>query len=296
MATLLKPQKNQHPARGKTLPVWLRDLRHDMPIHIVLMLGLAISCVPLFFMLLISVKSQGQYLTQPLGLTFPFEWSNYTIAFNVLRRSIMTSLGLVAINVTGTLLLASLAAYAFARFQFPGRELLFWLILGILFIPGIMTLAPSYLIAKQLNILNTWFVLTLPTIAGAQASTIFMLRAFFISISQDLVDAARVDGAGPLTVLWKIVLPLSRPILATMAVLQSISIWNDWVWANVTIKDAALRPMALQVFYLASSTGVGGNVGQQMAGYTIASIPLILVFIFLSKQFIEGLSSGALKW
>lgn len=282
------------PRKAHARPAWFTNLRHDWLGHLFLGSGLCIAAIPILFMLLISVKNQGQYLTQPLAITLPLQWDNYTIAFNVLKRSISVSLLLVVANISGSLLVASISAYVFARFTFPGREALFWIIAILLFIPGILTFAPSFVVASQFKLVDTLWVLIIPAIAGSQVFQIFVLRSFFASLPEEVLEAARVDGANVLRIFWSIVLPMSRPILATLAVMQTFSVWNSWLWPLITIRDPALRPMALQVFFLASD--MGPHVGRQMAGYVIASVPLLILFLFFNRQFVEGLSSGAIKW
>jgi ABC-type glycerol-3-phosphate transport system permease component len=196
--------------------------------------------------------------------------------------------------VIGSLAVASIGAYVFARFRFPGRELLFWAILGVLFVPGILTFATRFVVVSNMGLLDTYWVMIIPIIAGAQIFEMFVLRAFFTGLSEEILEAARVDGAGVMTVFTKIVLPMSRPILATLAVMRTIDVWNEWLWPMVTISKYELRPMALQVFWLQSD--IGAHVGRQMAGYAIASIPLLILFVLFSKQFIEGLTSGSIKW
>jgi len=281
-------------ARRRQRPTWRKNLRHDWPIHTFMITGLLISSIPILFMLMISMKSQAQYVTKPLQITFPIHWDNYIIAFNVLKRSLLNSAWLAIVNVLSVLTLASISAYVFARFQFPGRNLLFWLILAILFIPGILTFAPRYVLVSQMRMLDTFWVLILPYVAGSTIFEIFVLRSFFAGISGEVIEAAKVDGAGVMTVFWKIVIPMSRPILATLAVVRTMDWWNEWLWPLVTVQQYALRPMALQVFYLAND--IGPQIPRQMAGYAIASIPLLILFALFSKQFVEGLTSGAIKW
>jgi ABC-type glycerol-3-phosphate transport system permease component len=287
-------------ASGRTSPVrsrqpeWLKNLRHDWKNHLFLGVGLLLSAIPIFFMLNISVKSQGQFLTNALGITYPFQWDNWVIAFNVLKRSILNS-ALIALVVTvGSLTVASIGAYVFARFKFPGRELLFWLVLGILFVPGILTFATRVVMVSDMKLIDTYWVMIIPVIAGTQIFEMFVLRAFFQGLSEEVMEAARVDGAGVWTIFTRIVIPMSRPILATLAVLRVIDVWNEWLWPLVTINNRDLRPMALQVFWLQSD--MGAHVGRQMAGYAIASIPLLILFVLFSRQFVEGLTSGAIKW
>lgn len=287
---------SQHGAAsiGRQPPQWLRDLRRDWPLHLFLMVGLIISIIPLLFMVLISFKDMGQFITQPLGLTFPLHLENYSVAYAVLQRSFINSLVVAVLSIAGTLLVACLAAYVFARFQFPGREALYWVIIGVLFIPGILTFATRYVLVAQYGLLDTYWVMIIPRIAGAQIFQIFVLRSFFASLPEEILEAARLDGAGVLRILWLIIVPLSRPIMATLGIIELLGVWNDWLWPLITIKQADLRPMALQVLFLTSD--VGTHYGYQMAGYVLATLPMLIIFAIFSKQFIEGLGSGALKW
>lgn len=294
MAASLASERQQGPTAPPKRRKRYKNLRHDFPIHLILLTGLFFSLVPALFMIMISFKSQGEFLTNPLGFPAELKFENYQIAFNVIQRSLLNSGFLVVINVIGSLSLSTLAAYVFARFTFPGRNLLFWLITAILFIPPILTFAPRFVVVTQLNLIDTYWSLILPLIAGSQAFEIFVLRSFFIGIPNEIVDSARVDGANVMTVFLRIILPMSRPILATLAVLRVVDVWNEWLWPLVTIKSFELRPMAMQVFYLSSD--MGAHVPRQMAGYALATIPLLILFVFLSKQFVEGLTSGALKW
>jgi ABC-type glycerol-3-phosphate transport system permease component len=275
-------------------PEWSRNLRHDWLIHLLIVLGLIIAFVPIILMLLISVKNMGQFITKPLGITFPLEWSNYEIAWKVLRRSIFNSLGMTTVTVFLSLTVSSLAAYAFSRFRFPGREALFWFYISVLFIPSILTFTTQYALVAQMGILDTYIVQILPYVAHAQIFQTVVLRAFFGGIATEILEAALVDGANAWQVFVRIVVPMSRPILATLAVMRALSFWDEWLWPLITITRWDLRPMGLQVFYLSSD--IGAHVGRQMAGFVIASIPMIILFIIASKQFIEGLTSGAMKF
>lgn len=272
----------------------IKTLRHDWALHVFLIAGLLLSALPLVFMLLISVKSPGQVITDPLGVTTPFHFENYVVAFRALARSLVNSIFIAAIDVTGVLVVACLAAYAFARFRFKGRSVLFWLVICVLFVPSILTFAPKYALVTQLGLTDTYWVLILPYIAGSVIFEIFVLRGFFASVSREIIEAAEIDGAGRMTVLVRIVIPLARPILATLAVLRVIDVWNEWLWPLVTVTKSEIRPLALQVLYL--RTDVGDDLGRQMAGYVIASVPLLVLFILMSRQFERGLSSGAVKW
>jgi ABC-type glycerol-3-phosphate transport system permease component len=293
MAISLRPNQPAEPVY-KERPEWLRHLEHDWPIILVMTLGLLIAFLPILLMFNMSVKTPGQFLTRPLELTVPFAWDNYVIAFNVLQRSILNTIGMSIIVVFLSLGVSALAGYVFARFDFPGRDALFWLYLSVLFIPDILTFATKYTLVDQMGILDTYWVQMLPYVAVAQIFQTVVLRSFFSGIPNEIIEAARVDGASILQVFWYIILPMSRPILATLAVLRAIGFWDEWVWPLVTVTSYDIRPMALQVFYLQSD--LGRHVGRQMAGFVIASVPLVVLFVAASKQFVEGLTSGAVKF
>ena len=166
------------------------DLRHDAPIHLGLGCGLLLSFIPLAFMIVLSFKSSSQFLKDPLGVTFPLNFDNYSIAFAVTSRSMLNTAGLALFNVVGVLVVATLAAYAFTLMRFPGRSALYWLVLAVLFVPSILTFAPRFVVASQLHLTNTYAVLTLPYIAGAQVLEIFILVSFFRSIAPELLVKA----------------------------------------------------------------------------------------------------------
>jgi ABC-type glycerol-3-phosphate transport system permease component len=281
-------------ARRRKQPGWLKNLRHDWLIHVLIIFGMLIAFIPIALMLLISVKNMGQFITQPLGITFPLDWSNYTIAWNVLKRSILNSLGMTTVTVLLSLLVSALAAYSFSRFAFPGKEALFWFYISVLFIPGILTFATQFTLVAQMGILDTYIVQILPYVAHAQIFQTVILRAFFSGIPNEIIESAQVDGANFWQVFIRIVVPMSRPILATLAVMRALSFWDEWLWPLITVSSWEIRPMGLQVFYLSSD--IGAHTGRQMAGFVIASIPMIILFIVASKQFVEGLTSGAMKF
>lgn len=271
----------------------LLELRHDWPLHIVLILALLVAFAPLGLMVIISFKNMGQFFASPLSITFPLELENYVIAFNVLKRSILNSTFMAAIVIVLSIGIAALSAYVFAMFQFPGRDFLFWLYLSVMFVPGILTLTTRYILVQRLGILDTYWVQILPYVATAQVFQTVIMRSFFAGLPKEVIEAAKVDGAGVLRIFWQIVLPMSRPILAALAVMRAIGFWDEWLWPMITVFDWEIRPVALQVFYLQGN--VGGHVGYQMAGYVISSLPLVLLFALASKQFVRGLTSGAIR-
>lgn len=197
------------------------------------------------------------------------------------------------VAVVLTLVAASLSAYAFARMRFIGKEMLFYLILGLLMIPGVLTLVPSFVLMLEFKLLNTRWALWLPYAAGGQAFAIFVLRTFFAGLPEELFESARIDGASEFTVLRRITLPLSKPILGTLALLQIYGIWNDLVWPLTVITKPELK--TVMVGLLGFTSQFNTDYGPLYAGYVIASLPLILLFALTSGLFVQGLTSGAIK-
>jgi multiple sugar transport system permease protein/raffinose/stachyose/melibiose transport system permease protein len=160
-------------------------------------------------------------------------------------------------------------------------------------VPGVLTLIPSFVLIKNLNLLDTRWALILPYIAGGDVFAIFVLRAFFASLPEELFEAARIDGAGELGAFWRIGVPLVMPALGTIAILQVLSSWNDFIWPLIVLFDEPIKTLTLGL--IAFQGRHTTDWGPLMAGYTIASIPLVVLFALTTRTFIEGLTSGGLK-
>ena len=285
----------QEAATGLPPAVSAKGYRNrDWPLWAYLLVIAALTFIPFAIMLLISVKSSAQYAVSPIGVTPPFHFENYLYAIKTVWRPVFNSSLVAVVSIAGTLAASSLTAFAFALLPFPGRTVLFFAILALLMIPGILLLVPRYVIVAHLHLLNSYFALILPYIAGGQAFNVLVLRTFFTSIPGEIVDAARVDGAGYWKVFTSVVLPLSRPIMAAMAILQLLSIWNDYIWPAVTIDSVNLRTLTVSLRYLQDAFGLS-QWGAIMASYTVASLPLVIVFALTTRTFIQGMTSGALK-
>jgi len=268
--------------------------RGQWKIHLLLLGLLVLTFYPIVLLLLFSVKNNTQFFTQRFTLSLPFYWENFVHAWNSGIATYMTNSAIYAgVAVVLTLLAASFSAYAFARMRFIGKELLFYLILGLLMIPGVLTLVPTFVLMIDFNLLNTRWALWLPYAAGGQAFAIFVLRTFFAGLPEELFESARIDGAGEFTVLRRITLPLSKPIMGTLALLQVYGIWNDLVWPLTVITKPELK--TVMVGLLTFTDQFSTEFGPLYAGYVIASIPLIALFAFTSGLFIQGLTSGAIK-
>ena len=263
---------------------------------IVLALGAVVLMIPFAYMVATSFKPNAVVLEIPPQI-IPHHptTANYTAAWtsNRFGRYFLNSV-LVAVATTfAAVLLSSMMAYSFARFRFFGRRVLFGLLLIGLMVPGMMLLIPQFLLAKQLTLLNSLWGLVCFYTAGNLAFNTFLLRSFFQGIPSELEEAMVVDGAGPWTRYWRLILPLSRPALAIVCIFTFLASWDEFTWALTTINDPNkyTLPIAIALFQGEHSTAWG----LVFAASTIAIIPAIAVFVAFQRQFISGLSSGALK-
>lgn len=186
---------------------------------------------------------------------------------------------------------AAMAAYALARMQFRGRNLVFGLIIGTLFVPPVILIVPNYLIVGELRWLNTLAAVIIPTVASAFG--VFFLRQFFLAIPEELEEAARLDGAGPWRIFVQLVLPLSRPALATLGLLALLTNWHDFLWPVYVLFSPDTQTLPAGLATLQSANAVRYDL--LMAGATIASVPVLILFVFLQRFIIEGVSRSGLK-
>lgn len=252
-----------------------------------------LSLYPFIFMFITSFKTYPQYLHDFVGISWPLHFENYEIAFNLLKRPLVNSLIVSLTSAAGMTVFASLSAYVFARYRFPGRDLLFFAVITLLMIPNVFQLIPRFMLVKELGLLNTYWALILPYIAGGQIFAIFVLRSFFASLPQELFDAAKIDGATDFRIFISIAVPLSRSIIATLAILHLQGTWNDFIWPLVAVPNPEFQTVIVQLSFLQSSYGV--QIGPMFAGYILGSLPLLLLFAVGMKQFIAGMTSGAIK-
>jgi ABC-type glycerol-3-phosphate transport system permease component len=233
---------------------------------------------------------------QSWWFSLPLRLGNYAEAWGRIHRYIANSLVVCSLTAVVMLSLSCLAAFVFARFKFPGRDMLFYSILSLLMVPGVLMLVPTFLLVSKLGLINTYWVLLLPYIAGSQVVAIFILRGFFSSIPEEFFEAARIDGASNLQILRHVVLPLSRPIIGTLAVLNVLATWNNFLWPQVTITDPKLSMITNGMYQFFSQYSVGSpNYGKMFAGYMISAIPILILILFTMRTFMKGMTSGAFK-
>ena len=260
---------------------------------IILALFLVATFVPFVLMLSLSFKTNADIYADFWGPPRVFHVEHYAKAFRAVSRYMGNSLFVCATATLGVVFLSSLSGYVFARHEFPFKGVLFYMIISLLMIPGILTLIPLFLLMRNMGLLNTRWALILPYISGGQIFGILLCRTFISEIPRDLFDASRLDGASEIQVYWNIVIPLSLPILATVGIMTSFSLYNDFIWPLVAISDNSKQVYTVALTIFAGEHRL--DMGPVLAGYAIGCIPLMLLIAFGMKYFIKGITSGALK-
>jgi multiple sugar transport system permease protein len=271
-----------------------RERLGSMFLHLVMYALALITVAPFLWMILTSFKELGDILTYPPNW-WPkaFVLDNYVNAFEAapFGRYYLNSM-FVAVSVTiGQVITCAMAAYAFARLSFRGRDILFYVFLGTMMIPGQVTMIPSFLVLHWLGWVDHYAALIVPGLASAFGT--FLLRQFFLTIPRDLEDAAAIDGCSKMGVLWRIILPLSRPALATLAVFTFMGVFNDFLWALIVVSSDEMRTvqLGLAIFRDRYQT----DWGQLMAASVASTLPILTVFFFAQKYFIKGITLSGLK-
>ncbi|HRS51240.1 MAG TPA: carbohydrate ABC transporter permease [Candidatus Marinimicrobia bacterium] len=266
----------------------------DILLHI-LIYALALATIaPFIWMLLTSVKDIGDiFVYPPKWLPSKFHFENYRRAFQAapFGRYYLNSL-LVALTVTiGQLITCSMAAYAFARLQFKGREVLFYIFLGTMMIPYQVTMIPSFMVLYWLGWIDSYKAMIVPGLASAFGT--FLLRQFFLTIPKELEEAAYIDGCGKFRVLWQIIIPLSKPALATLAIFTFMGTFNDFIWALIVVNSDHLRTVQLGLAIFRDRYITDWDL--LMAGSVMATLPILIVFFFAQKYFIKGITLSGIK-
>lgn len=263
---------------------------------ILLLFGL-LALFPLYFSVVNSFKNPVQYASNLLNVPAALHPENYAVAWGQIAGPMVNSLVVTLVSIVLTLMFAALSAYAFALMDFPGRHLLFALVFALLLIPDFLTLIPLYLQIKALTLPSNYLAIILPTVAAGQAFSILVLRTAFEGIPRGILEAARIDGAGHVQTLLRVVLPISIPALVSVAIIRLVPVWNDYLLPSLVLDEAhRTLPMALVAFQGGgSATTSTPNYGALMASYVLSALPLLALFSFLMRSYIQGLTGGAVK-
>ncbi len=264
--------------------------------YALLALGAGLMVLPFVWMIIASLMAPHEIMARPLvWLPERPRFENYVALSRAisLGRMYLNSLIVASLTTLGILLSSSLAGYGFAKFRFPGRDVLFVLVLATMMIPFFVVLVPVFYIVRQLGWVDSYAGLIVPNIVTAFG--IFLMRQFMLGLPDELLDAARIDGAGELRIYWGIVLPLAGPALGALAILAFVYQWNSFLWPLVVIRspDLATIPLGLNSLRVYASSPQVINL--QMAGATLAVLPVIAVFALLQRYFVQGIALSGLK-
>jgi raffinose/stachyose/melibiose transport system permease protein len=264
-------------------------------LYVIAWLVAILTLLPLIYAVLGGFRTTAQIAADPIGLPSPWVLSNYTdlLQSSTFLRELFNSALIALVSTILVVPLAALAAYVFARFAFRGRELFYTLFtLGLLF-PVAIAIMPIFIMVRNLGLLDNPLGVALPQAAFGLPMTIIILRPFFRSIPDDLQDAAAIDGAGPLRFFWKILIPLSRPVLATVSVLAIVGSWNAFLLPLVVLTDSDQWTLPLGVTNY--SQQYTADIARILAFTTLSMVPALVFYAFAERQLIRGLTSGAVK-
>ena len=261
--------------------------------YVILVIGAIVSLFPYYLAFLTSVKPANQiFAGAPWSLPTSFTLGNYVSVMTQYNFPgyIVQTLIYALVSTLGQLFFSTFAAYAFARMRFRGRDTLFWLYLATMMVPNIVTLVPLFILMSSLGWVNTYAGLIVPFILGTPYG-IFLMRQFFRTIPADLESSARVEGAGTFQVLTRIILPLSRPILSTLAIITFVQQWNNFLWPLIITNTDDMRVLTVGISAFQSSFGAAWNL--MMAATFIALGPLLLLFFIFQKHIVRSIHLGA---
>lgn len=265
-------------------------------VYLALLVVACVTAVPFLWLVLTSLKGSEDVFAFPPSLwpeTFHFE--NYADTWNAVRpnfgRYLLNSVLVSTVTVGLNVLLASLAAYPLARMDFRGKKLVFLLVLGTMMVPEQVIMIPLYTLVLHLGLVNTLAGVVLPFCVNAFG--IFLLRQFYLTVPKELEDAAVMDGASPIRIWWNVLLPLSKPALATLAVFTFVGAWSNFLWPLVILQDRELFTLPVALSYLTGA--FSANFKFVAAGAVIAIVPVLAVYWFMQRYFIRGLMAGGVK-
>ncbi|HEY8456761.1 MAG TPA: carbohydrate ABC transporter permease [Actinopolymorphaceae bacterium] len=265
--------------------------------HVVLIAVSALFMLPFYWMVISAFKDDTQILSRPIRWwPDPIHWENIPTLLNYegfpFFRMLWNSVFYAGSVTVGTVLSSAAVAYGFARLRFPGREVLFMVTLSTLMIPPLVIFIPTYVLFKVIGLIGTYAPLIIPQFLGS-AFFIFLLRQFFLTIPQELSDAARVDGAGEFRIFWQIMLPLVKPALAVVAVFTYLYTWHDFFGPLIYLSEPESYPLSLGLFaFQAQRTTEWALL---MGASTLVTIPLIILFAFTQRYFLQGITLTGMK-
>lgn len=265
--------------------------------YVLLVFGGIVIMIPFFWMVTTALKPQGNlYLYPPQWIPNPVMWSNFREVWEEVPFATFTknTAVIVALVMIGTLLSCSFSAYGFARLRAPGRDIIFLAILATMMLPSAVTLVPLYIVFNELGWINSILPLVVPSFFGAPFY-IFLLRQFYLSIPKDIEESGRMDGASAFRIWWDLMLPLTKPALATVAVFTFFATYNDFWGPLIYLNDESKQTIAVGLSYFTGSKNVGPQMHLLMAMTLMATIPTLVMFIFAQRYFVQSIVTSGIK-
>ncbi len=299
MATQAIPAKNTAPVGGTS--VKRQKTVVDVITYILLGLGAAIVLVPFWWMVKTSLTAETRlFQFPPQFFPSPVVWRNYLEAWNALpvsfTRFTANTIFITVLAMFAEIFTCSLVAYGFARFRFPGRNFLFILMLSTMMLPGVVTLVPTFILWRELRLIDTYDPMILGAWFAWGPSYVFLLRQFFLSLPREIEEAARLDGANTFQIYWHIMLPLVKPALLAIAVLSFIGNWNNFMGPLIYLNSGEKYPLIMALkFFEQSLSKEAPLFHYMMAMTTMMSLPLLALYFFMQRTLIEGITAGAIK-
>jgi multiple sugar transport system permease protein len=273
----------------------------DTITYFLLALGAAVVLVPFWWMVRTSLTAESRLFEYPAPFfPNPVVLRNYIEAWNALpvsfTRFTMNTVFITVLAMSAEIFTCSLVAYGFARFRFPGRNFLFILMLSTMMLPGVVTLVPTFILWRELKLIDTYDPMTIGAWFAWGPAYIFLLRQFFLSLPKEIEEAARIDGANTFQIYWHIMLPLVRPALLAIAVLSFIGNWNNFQGPLIYLNSGEKYPLIMALkFFEQSLSKEAPKFHYMMAMTTMMSIPLLALYFFMQRTLIEGITAGAVK-
>lgn len=265
-----------------------------------------ITTLPLLWAILSAFKTNGEFRVDPLGLPSGVQWDNFARAWSAanIGQYFLNSVIVVAISLTLTMLFGAMGAYVLARYDFPGNRFIYYLFVGGLILPVFLALVPMFFVVRNLGNLpvvgqflglNSYLSLALVYVAFSMPFTVFFLTAFFRTLPNSIAEAGIMDGCSHFTLFWKVMLPMARPGMISLALFNFLGHWNQYVLPLVIMQDSDKKVLAQGLGTLAASTGFRADWTALFAGLVIALLPVLIVYIIFQKQVQAGLTAGVLK-
>ena len=262
-------------------------------LHTTLIISLIMVVYPLLMMVFGAFKSGTEYNSNKWLPALPLRLSNISDAFMQLKTYLFNTIIVAVVGIVGMILISSLASFAMSKLKFKGSKICFFMVLALTMVPGVLSLTSQFLLYKNFGLQNSLFALIIPIWTSGCVFGVFLLNSFYAGLPNELFEAASIDGASSLTMFFKIALPLSMPILATMVIMQLTGIWGDYIWPQLILSKEKYTIAAGLAFSFETVSTIAQPV--KFAGYVVSAIPVVLLFVFFNRFYVEGLTSSSIK-